>query len=52
MVVIANAVVKAIGKKHPASQEERRGDDKLNQARDLASMLKESDLRFIKDKIT
>jgi hypothetical protein len=45
---IANAVVKALGKQLPSSQE-KLGDDKLNQARDLVtsevqSMVEEDEL--------
>jgi hypothetical protein len=45
---IANEVVKALGKQLPSSQE-RLGDDKLNQARDLVtsevqSMVEEDEL--------
>lgn len=53
---IAKAVVKAVGKQLPSAQEER-GDDKLNQARDLVttevqSMVEKGDLRVIEEKIT
>ena len=56
MAEIANAVVKAMGKQLPSSQEER-GDDRLNQARDLVTsevkaMVEENDLRVIEEKIT
>jgi hypothetical protein len=56
MAGIANAVVKAMGKQLPSSQEER-GDDRLNQARDLVTsevkaMFEENDLRVIEEKIT
>ena len=53
---IAKVVLKAMGKQLPSSQEER-GDDKLNQARDLVtsevkSMVEDNDLRVIEEKIT
>jgi hypothetical protein len=56
VAVIAKAVVKAMGKQLPSSQEEQ-GDDKLNEARDLVtsevqSMVEENDLQVIEDKIT
>jgi len=56
VAVIAKAVVKAMGKQLPSSQEEQ-GDDKLNEARDLVtsevqSMLEGNDLQVIEDKIT
>jgi hypothetical protein len=56
VAMIANAVVKAVGKQLPSSQEER-GDEKLNQARDIVtsevqSMVEESDLRVIEERIT
>ncbi len=56
VAMIANAVVKVMGKQLPSSQEEQ-GDDKLNQARDLVtsevkSIVGESDLRVIEERIT
>ena len=55
VAAIANAVVKTMGKQLPSSQE-KQGDDKLNQARDLVtrevSIVEEDDLRVIEDKIT
>jgi hypothetical protein len=56
VAAIANAVVKAMGKQFPSSQE-KRGDDKLNQARDLVTseaqfMVEENNLRVIEDRIT
>jgi len=55
--MIANAVVKVMGKQLPSSQEER-GDDKLNQARDLVTTSKvqcmdeENDIRVVEERIT
>jgi hypothetical protein len=56
VAVIANAVVKAVEKQLPSSQE-KRGDEKLNQAHDLImgeaqSEIEEDDISFIEDKIT
>jgi len=56
VAVIANAVLKTVGKQLPSSQEER-GDYKLERARDLVSsevqnMAEEGDLRVIEEKIT
>jgi len=53
---IAKAVVKAMGKQLPSSQE-KLGDDKLNQARDLVtsevqSIIEEGHLIVIEDLIT
>ena len=56
VAVIANAVAKAIGKQLPSAQEER-GDERLNQARDLVSseevqaMVEGSNLSVIEEKI-
>ena len=57
VAMIANAVVKVMGKQLPSSQEEQ-GDDKLNQARDLVTseevrtVVAENDLQTIEDQIT
>jgi hypothetical protein len=56
VAVIANAVVKALGKQLPSSQEKVR-DDKLDQAGDLVksevqSMIGEDDLIAIQGRIT
>jgi len=57
VAMIGNAVVKAMGKQLPSSQEER-GDDKLNQARDLVTTSKvqcmdeENDIRVVEERIT
>ena len=55
VAIIANTVMKAIGKQLPSSQEER-GDVKLMQACDLVTnevqFIEESDFRIIEDKIT
>lgn len=43
MAVIANAVAKAMEKRLSSSQE-RQGDNKLDQARDLATVVEEDDI--------
>jgi hypothetical protein len=53
--VFATTFVNAVAKQLPSSQE-KRGDDKLDRARELTnefqSVLAETDLRAIEDKIT
>jgi hypothetical protein len=53
--VLANAILKTMGKQLPSSQA-KRGDDKLKQARDLVtpevqSRMSENDLNAIEDQI-
>ncbi len=53
--VLTTTVLNAVGRQFPSSQE-KRGDDKLNQARDLVTEVRtfvtEDDLTVIEDKIT
>jgi len=53
--VLTTTVLNAVGRQFPSSQE-KRGDDKLNQARDLVTEVRtfvaEDDSRVIEDKIT
>lgn len=54
--VLATAFLNAVGKQFPSSQE-KRGDDRLKQARDLVTsevrtVIPETDLKVIEDKIT
>jgi hypothetical protein len=54
MAMIANAVAKAMEKRLPSSQE-KQGDNKLNEARDLATVVEEDDIidiSIIEQKIT
>ncbi len=52
---LTTAVLNAVGRQFPSSHE-KRGDDKLNQARDLVTEVRtfvaEDDSRVIEDKIT